>query len=273
MSTDSNNEEADDEMMSRCASCGIAGGDHVKLKRCNGCYLVRYCGVKCQKGHRKKHKKECRKRAAELHDELLFKQPESTHFGDCPICCLPLSLDQSKSTLYPCCRKVICGGCNRTNQIWTEERREQHTCPFCRNPRPELKEVERILMKRVEANDLVALREVGTLRNRRGDYKGAFEFWTKAAELGDALAHFQLFCLCYGGKLGDSWGVEKNEKRGVYHLEQAAIGGHAGARYNLGCLEWRNGQYGGQQDISLSPPTLEMINHWNKSRNCINVEL
>ena len=26
-------------------------------------------------------------------------------------------------------------------------------------------------------------------------------------------------------------------------MEQAAIGGHAGARYNLGCLEWRNGQY------------------------------
>eukprot|EP00984_Skeletonema_dohrnii_P035791 scaffold35973_cov122-Skeletonema_dohrnii-CCMP3373.AAC.2 len=32
------------------------------------------------------HKKECKKRAAEFRDELLFKQPESCHEGDCPIC-------------------------------------------------------------------------------------------------------------------------------------------------------------------------------------------
>ena len=36
---------------------------------------------------------ERRKRAAVLRDELLFKQPESSHLGDCPICCLPLPLD------------------------------------------------------------------------------------------------------------------------------------------------------------------------------------
>eukprot|EP00985_Skeletonema_marinoi_P020392 scaffold12117_cov76-Skeletonema_marinoi.AAC.2 len=32
-----------------CASCGIAGGDDIKLKKCNGCYLVKYCSLKCQK--------------------------------------------------------------------------------------------------------------------------------------------------------------------------------------------------------------------------------
>jgi hypothetical protein len=38
----------------------------------------------------------CKKRAAELRDEILFKQPENTHLGDCPICFLPLSLDLEK---------------------------------------------------------------------------------------------------------------------------------------------------------------------------------
>ena len=70
-----------DEMMSHCASCGKPENDDVKLKKCAACHLVRYCSVKCQKDHRPKHKKECKKRAAELHDEILFKEPESTHFG------------------------------------------------------------------------------------------------------------------------------------------------------------------------------------------------
>ena len=80
----------EEEEVMLCASCGVAGGDDIKLKRCTACFLVRYCSVKCQKEHRPKHKKECKKRAAELKDEILFKQPESSHFGDCPICCLPL---------------------------------------------------------------------------------------------------------------------------------------------------------------------------------------
>ena len=59
-----------------CAACGIAGGNDVKLKDCSACKLVKYCGVECQKEHRKMHEKGCKKRAAELRDELLFKQPE-----------------------------------------------------------------------------------------------------------------------------------------------------------------------------------------------------
>ena len=44
-----------------CASCGIAGVDDIKLKDCDDCDLVKYCSVKCQKDHRPKHKKECKK--------------------------------------------------------------------------------------------------------------------------------------------------------------------------------------------------------------------
>ena len=104
-------EETDDIMMC-CAYCGIAGVDDVKLKKCIACYLVKYCSIKCQREHRSQHKKECKKRAAELRDEILFKQPESSHHGDCPICFLPLSLDNDKSSVMSCCSKIICDGCN-----------------------------------------------------------------------------------------------------------------------------------------------------------------
>ena len=37
-------------------------------------------------------------------------------------------------------------------------------------------------------------------------------------------------------------GVEKDLKKRVYHLEEAAIGGHPGARFDLGVHEHSNGR-------------------------------
>jgi TPR repeat protein len=71
-----------------------------------------------------------------------------------------------------------------------------------------------------------------------GDFEGAFEYFTKAAVLGSMGAHYNLSCMYGRGE-----GVEKNEKKAVYHMEEAAIGGHPDARYNLGNHEWNNGRY------------------------------
>jgi TPR repeat protein len=93
-------------------------------------------------------------------------------------------------------------------------------------------------MKRVEANDPVALREEGKRRFKKGDYKSAFEYFSKAAELGDISAHNHLsFMSCEGQ------GVEKDEKKELYHLEEAAIGGDDLARFSLGYLELKNGRH------------------------------
>ena len=227
-----------------CASCGVAGNDDIKLKNCTACYLVRYCSVKCQKEHWPKHKKECKKRAAELRDEILFKQPESNHLGDCPICCLPLPIDQGQGGIlkiiyWSCCSKYLCAGCCYSNQKREVEMGLDPKCPFCRELMPSTaKEGEKLRMKRVDANDPAALRHMGTQSIQREDYKGAFEYWSRAAKLGDVVSHFQL-SVAY--KCGD--GVEKNEKKQIYHLEKAAIAGHPDARFNLGCIELDNGRY------------------------------
>ena len=231
-------ESESDTIMQRCASCGIAGGDDIKLKKCTACYLVRYCGVKCQKDHRPKHKKECKKRAAELRDELLFKQPESSHLGDCPICCLPLPVDPEKSTLYACCSKIVCNGCSYVNQRREREGRLQPKCPFCRTAKPKtVEEINEQSMKRIEANDPVAMCDMGKDKYEEGDFKTAFGYFLNAAALGDVEAHFQLSCLYLDGK-----GVEKDEKKELHHLKKAAIGGHPDARHNLGCFEGLNGR-------------------------------
>ena len=109
-------DDMEKDIMMRCASCGIKEDDYIKLKKCGACNSVRYCGVKCQKKHRPKHKKSCKQRAAELREELLFKQPESTHLGDCPICFLPLPIHSDKFILATCCSKFICVSCNYANE-------------------------------------------------------------------------------------------------------------------------------------------------------------
>ena len=230
----------EEDVMMSCASCGIAGNDDIELlTECDDCDLVIYCSVKCQKDHRPKHKKECRKRAAELRNEILFRQPESSHFGDCPICCLPLPIDAEKSAMMQCCSKYICKGCSYANIIREIEGRLHPKCPFCRMAVPDTEEeINKQRMKRIEVNDPVAMCHVGTKRYEKGDYEAAFDYWTKAAALGDAEAHFQLSTLYHEGE-----GVEKDENRELHHTEQAAIGGHPDARHNLGCLEWENGQY------------------------------
>eukprot|EP00984_Skeletonema_dohrnii_P026121 scaffold15418_cov75-Skeletonema_dohrnii-CCMP3373.AAC.3 len=219
-----------------CASCGIAEVDEVKLKECADCDLARYCSDECLKEHKSQHKRECKKRAVELRDELLFKQPESSHRGDCPICCLPLSLVLEKSTMMTCCSKVICNGCNYANKIREIEGKLHPKCPFCRKPTVETYEGDKQRMKRIEVNDQAAMCAEGVVQYQKGDHNKAFEYYTKAAQLGDVQAHYHLSIL-----YDDGHGVEKDRGREIHHLEEAAIGGHPYARYNLGVHEWING--------------------------------
>ena len=226
----------DDEMVMQCACCGIAGVDDIKLKDCDDCDLVKYCSDECQKDHRPKHEEECQQRVAELEDELLFKQPEGSHLGDCPICCLPIPLDPTKFCLHPCCCKIICKGCNFAILKRGTEGRLQLTCSFCRKALSSTDdEINKSLMKRIEANDPAAMCHMGTEKCDEGDYTGAVEYWTRSAALGSVEAHYQLSTLYRSGE-----GVEKDKKRELHHLTEAAIGGHAEARYNLGYIETEN---------------------------------
>ena len=105
------------------------GGDG--LKTCTACKLVKYCNANCQKVHRPKHKKECKKRAAETFDEALFKQPRRK---DCPICMLPLPLVDSETKYFACCGKTICVGCICAGVAAGDVSTTKGLCPFCRAP-------------------------------------------------------------------------------------------------------------------------------------------
>ncbi len=225
-----------------CASCGIAEVDDVKLMDCDdGCDLVKYCGDECQDNHRSKHKEECRKRKAELRDRDLFEQPDGTHEGECPICCLPLPVAVDvKNVFMTCCSKRICLGCHIANMTREYEGGLERRCPFCREPvAKSQEEAAKQTMKRIkENNDPAAMCHMGKQLYREGDYDTALEYWTKAAELGDVNAHYSL-----SGLYDEGHGVEKDAEKEIYHLEEAAIRGHPIARHNLGIEEWNNGRF------------------------------
>jgi len=147
-----------------------------------------------KKVHKKKHKKQCEeyvrlaaekhkeelKRAAELHDKELFKQPPP-QYGDCPICFIRLpTLDTGR--YKSCCGKTICCGCvqaplydNQGNKVNNQK------CPFCRTPPPASDEdnVERLKI-RMEAGDPEAMSAVG-IYHREG-VSGILQDYTKALE-------------------------------------------------------------------------------------------
>ena len=223
--------ECDDNM--KCAACGREGDG---LKTCNGCKLVKYCNATCQKVHRPQHKKECRKRAAELHDEALFKEPPP---GDeCPICMLPLPISVTEQKYQECCGKMICMGC--IHAAFTAD--DRCLCPFCRIPHYNSNEeiIER-LQKRAEANDAVAFKQLGCRYDKgdRGfpqDRVKAMEHWLRAGTLGCSISYYNVGNAYYTGE-----GVERDMAKAIYYYELAAMGGDVHARNNLGSFEGHAG--------------------------------
>jgi uncharacterized protein YggL (DUF469 family) len=244
------------ERKARCAECGEDEGV-VNLKSCKSCMQVMYCNAKCQKKHWAKHKKLCKLRAAELHDEALFK--DSLSKEDCPICFLPMPAQficcvslppatissvpicdfaianeglakMGTEVYYPCCGKSICRGCHYSS--WKSGNDEK--CPFCNADcgKTDEQEVED-MMKRVAANDAASICMLGNfyqhgLRGLQQDHAKATELYVRAAELGSIKANCQLAGIYHEGG---------NLKKAKFHWEAAAMAGYEVARNNLGCME------------------------------------
>ena len=176
------------------------------------------------------------RRAAELFDKELFKQPPP---GDeCPICMLTLPFDDTETTYFSCCGKVICNGCVHAHR--TADNR--NLCPFCRTPASTSDgETIKRVKKRTEGGDVLAINSLGWYyyhggKGLRQDHNKAMELYLRAGELGYAAAYFNL-----GNAYRNGDGVERDAKKAKYYYELAAMGGDTMARHNLGCVEGKSG--------------------------------
>ena len=225
--------------MSTCANCDKGEERSGDLKACTACKLVKYCNRECQIAHRPQHKKACKKRAAEIHDEALFEEhaPE-----ECPICMLPLPLygNHTGTTFFSSCGKDICNGC-----IYAmDESGAKRLCPFCRTPyaNSDEEEVSRVkkLMEKGNANafhQLAGYYAQG-INGLQQDMARANELFLKAGELGCAQAYFNLGIIYSNGR-----GVAIDKKKARHYYELAAMNGDIEARHNLGAFEYDAGDY------------------------------
>jgi len=233
-----------DNDVSVCASCGKEGSDNMNV--CNKCKMVKYCNATCKKKHRSKHKKDCEeyvRLAAKLHDEKLFKRPPPL-LEDCPICTIRLPSLHTGLTYKSCCGKLICTGCilapvydHQGNKV------DNRKCPFCRVSAPETEEVIKRTKKRMEANDPIAIYNIGCwydegLYGLPQDYVKALELYHRAGELGYSKAYCNV-----GFAYDNGIGVEVDKKKALDYYELAAMGGDEEARHNLGVKEKKAGNF------------------------------
>ena len=220
-----------------CANCGKGEESSGDLKACTACKMVKYCNRVCQIAHRPQHKKECKKRAAELYDEKLFDEPPPPE--ECPICMLP-SPSAVQATFFSCCGKRICSGC----VFAMVETGAKKLCPFCRIPSSSSDEDEvKRVKKLMEKNNAYAYYQLGgwyadgTMGLPQNQTK-ANELFLKAGEHGCSEAYYNLGIMYSNGR-----GAAIDKKKAKHYYELAAMNGSVKARHNLGCIEYQAGNH------------------------------
>jgi len=216
-------------IIDKCANCGKGEENSNNLKTCTACRLVKYCSRECQIAHRPQHKKACKKRAAELYDEALFKEVEPE---ECPICFISLPLHSHLVSFRTCCGKKICNGCSYEIFMSVGE----DICAFCRTPPASTAEIKLKRLKNLmdKGNDyaynVVAFSFAEGINSLPQDWNKANEFYLKAGDCAEA--YYNL-----GVNFEDGRGVEVDLKKAQHYYELATIKGYVDARQNLGVLE------------------------------------
>jgi hypothetical protein len=172
-------------------------------------------------------------------DDSLFDTPPP--MPDCPICFLPLPIEDDAYSNKPCCGKTICSGCEQAHWETVET---ENTCPFCRKPesRP-MHETIALRKKRMELNDAENTFCLGCFYDKglnglpKDPYK-AHQLYVRAAELGSPRACTNA---AKGYKIGDV--AEKDKAKAMYYLEKGAKLGQVKARHSLGDIAAHNGEW------------------------------
>ena len=234
-----NSKEAVTKHHTNCANCGVAKTDGIKLTPCHICDLVSYCSEECKNNHQEAHDAECKVRNLEMFDKILFRQPEGSHLGDCPLCCLPMPLDVKYQVAAECCGKLICSGCIYANKKREFRERLIHRCVFCRKVNPKTdEEHDKYLEERAEKNDPIALLKIGGNKYKEGKCEEAVQYYSKAAEFGDVESRYRLSMMYLHGE-----GVQEDLEAVRQNMIEAALCGHPIARHNMGGIDECNGMY------------------------------
>ena len=141
-----------------------------------------------------------------------------------------------------CCGRLLCIGCSGLNL---------DRCPFCKELRQgstktdNVRKLEERIKNCNDGREILAAHSLALLYDEgQGvpqDSPRAHQLWVRAAAMGSRNAHHSL-SQSYG-KYHKERGVEKDEKKELYHLEEAAMLGDAASRCDLGMYEGDRGNW------------------------------
>jgi hypothetical protein len=178
-------------------------------------------------------------------DPELWKPHPPTE--ECPVCLVPLLLNNSKSTFWACCGKKVCNACCREHrralEVTNRKRNKkklsplEFTCAFCRIPHHESdSELIGRYEERVDKGDTRAMvylgvsYMIGSNGVRKNETK-AFELFNRAADLGFADAFGQLG----SGAVNKELSLNPNGRTAKEYCEDGARKGDV---YSRAVLAW-----------------------------------
>jgi len=178
----------------------------------------------------------------DLFAPIIIKERE-----ECPICMIPLPIDDIAMAFFECCGKRLCMGCVYKSKI-TDSRKNKNEvpkheekCAFCRKPIvTAFKHRMKLLKKRIKNDDanactvLAALHETGQAVLQSNTK--SLEMYIRAAELGHVDAFAKL-----GYYYQDGIGVELDLSKAIEFYGVGAKKGSVNAHNQLAMFHGKNG--------------------------------
>ena len=194
---------------------------------------------------------------AELHDSLLDPELWKPHppTEDCPVCLVPLPLENMETAYNSCCGKTVCVACKhesvRALRITNRKREKKElppldaSCAFCREPvyKDDLELIER-MEKRVAKGDVEAILSMALccqdgLKGFPKDEAKGKELLEKAADMGCAKAVHQIGYSYIKG----THGFPRDGKRSIGYFVNGVEMGNTSSRCALAAILADKGNY------------------------------
>ena len=164
---------------------------------------------------------------------------------DCPICMIPLPINEDQNVFKACCGKSICMGCAIKHRLTDKDKkgaswRDDYKCPFCQQPKSG--SVIKSLKKLMKKNNPDAFMQMAK-GYKEGDGvlqsdTRTLEMHIRAAELGHANAFDHIGCAYDNGIA-----VEQNMSKALEFYEVGAKKGSVSAHQHLTDFQGERGNF------------------------------
>jgi len=183
---------------------------------------------------------------AETADIDLFSPIIVTEREECPICMIPLPINETQTLFKACCGKTICNGCAIKHMLTDKDKKgashswDDYKCPFCQQPKTG--NIIKSLKKLMKKNNPGAFMQMAKgYKNGEGVFQSdskSVEMHIRAGEIGHANAFDHIGCAYDNGIA-----VKQDKSKALEFYEVGAKKGSVSAHEHLTDLQGERGNF------------------------------